>query len=155
VPGDALPQLAAAATAIVDELRRTVLDLRPTVTETPELGPAMRAYAAVIAAQREFELHFHEGRRPLPELPERVRTHLFRVFQEMLANVQRHAGAKRVDVWLVLQTADDGRGFTPGEAGGGIGLTTMRERAELLGGSFAIESSPARGTVVTVEFPLP
>lgn len=162
LPDDALPQLAAEAGVIVDELRRTVLDLRPTVTETPELATAMRAYAAAIAAQREFELHFHEGRQPLPELPERTRIHLFRVFQEMLANVQRHAGAKRVDVSLhrdggrlVLQTSDDGRGFTPGGAGGGIGLATMRERAELLGGSFAIESSPARGTVVTVEFPLP
>jgi signal transduction histidine kinase len=159
--GDALPALAEEAGTIVNELRRTILDLRPPITETPELAPAIRGYAAAVAAQCGLELHFHEGRQPPPALPERTRRHLFRIFQELLTNVQRHAGATRVDVSLhrdgsrlVLQVSDDGRGFAPGD-GGGIGLDTMRERAELLGGTLSIESAPARGTAVTVEIPLP
>jgi signal transduction histidine kinase len=128
----------------------------------------MQAHASARAAQGGFAVHFHEGRQPLPELPARTRAHLFRIFQEMLANAQRHAGATRVDVSLhrdrgrlVLQVSDDGRGFEPpahdaaGEAGDGMGLETMRERAELLGGTFTVESEPARGTAVTVEIPLP
>jgi len=159
---EALPALAVEAGAIVEDLRRTVLDLRPVISETPNLGPAMRAYASEVATQRGFEICFHEGRQPLPELPVRTRTHVFRIFQEMLANVQRHAEAGRVDVSLhregadlVLQVSDDGRGFDSVAASGGMGLATMRERAELLGGTFAIESAPQRGTVVTVEVPLP
>lgn len=161
--GETLPALAAETGAIVDELRRTVLDLRPAITETPGVAPAFQAYASAVAVQRGWELCFHEGQQPIPDLPARVRTHLFRVFQEMLANIQRHAGAMRVDISLyrdgsrlVLQVSDDGRGFDPDRPAdpGGIGLETMRERAELLGGTLAIESEPQRGTAVTVEIPL-
>lgn len=159
--GETLPALAEDAGAIVEELRRTVLDLRPVFSDSDEYAPAMRGYAAAVTARRGLELHFHEGRQALPALAQRERTHLFRIFQEMLANVVRHAGAKRVDVslhrkgqLLVLQVSDDGRGFVSGSVGGGIGLETMRERAELLGGTLAVASAPKLGTAITVEISL-
>jgi two-component system sensor histidine kinase UhpB len=161
VAAETLPALAEEAGAIVDELRRTVLDLRPAAFETADLVTALRAYASTVAGSGGFALHFHEGREPVPDLDRRVRTHLFRIFQEMLTNVMRHARATRVDVSLhgsggrlVLQVSDDGRGVGAG-GGGGIGLETMRERAELLGGSLAVGSAPGGGTVVTAEIPLP
>lgn len=158
--GEALPALAIEAGAIVDELRRTALDLRPANFESADLVPAFRAYASAVARHGGFELRFHEGGQRFPDLPVRVRTHLFRIFQEMLANILRHAGATRVDVSLhadgrrlVLQVSDDGQGIGTGGTGG-IGLETMQERAELLGGTLAVEKAPERGTAVTVEIPL-
>jgi signal transduction histidine kinase len=159
---EALPGIADEAGAIVEELRRTVLDLRPVIFETADIAAAFRAYASSVAVHGGFELHFHEGRQALPALPVRMKTHLFRIFQEMLTNVLRHAGATRVDVSLhrdgarlVLQVSDDGRGIDADDIGGGIGLETMRERTELLGGAFTVESASSRGTAVTVEIPMP
>jgi signal transduction histidine kinase len=89
---------------------------------------------------------------------------VLRIVQESLANIRKHAGARRVDVTLDqgetqlrLVIEDDGTGFTPGELGRSemprFGLSTMRERAGNLGGTFLLESSPGAGTRVTVELP--
>ena len=88
---------------------------------------------------------------------------LFRIFQEALTNVVRHAGAKYVDVDLVvtpemltLQVHDDGRGIEAGEISGlhSLGLLGMRERAQRLGGTFDIRGVPDDGTIVTVSIPV-
>ena len=90
----------------------------------------------------------------------------FRIVQEAVRNTCRHAGARRLDVSLELggdelavAVADDGRGFSPdGPASGGadhLGLLGSRERARLLGGSFALRSAPGEGTVVGAVLPLP
>lgn len=88
--------------------------------------------------------------------------HLYRIVQEALTNVARHARARRVAVrlhrrgqMLTLAVHDDGVGFTPddGEARG-LGLTTMRERAEIMGGTLTIRSRPRRGTEVRIAVPL-
>jgi PAS domain S-box-containing protein len=84
---------------------------------------------------------------------------VYRVLQEALTNVARHAGARSVNVRLVrrsgsveLRVQDDGAGFTPGK-GGRLGLRGMRERAALLGGSVEVESQPGAGTTITARIP--
>ena len=90
-------------------------------------------------------------------------TAVFRMLQETLTNVARHAGATRVDISftvgridLVLEVRDDGRGITPAEVAGGrsLGLVGLRERAIACGGMLAIEGTPGRGTRVAIRVPL-
>ena len=83
-----------------------------------------------------------------------------RILQEALANVRRHSGARNVEVGLrtddeaiLIEVADDGRGFDPGSARAGIGLSAMRERVEGLGGEIEVRSRPGEGTKVTVRVP--
>ena len=100
-------------------------------------------------------------------LPPEVETALYRIVQEALTNVARHAKAHSVSVLLEkrgssmkLIVEDDGQGFDvpqvmgSGPHEGNLGLYGMRERASLLGGTFAIESTPGAGTTVFVEIPL-
>lgn len=106
---------------------------------------------------------------PLPSVSLPVKIVLYRILQEALANIHRHAGtnAARVRLWadgarLRLEVADDGRGFEPPPLTGPaatereehIGLRGMRERAALVGGSICLESSPGRGTRVSVDVPV-
>jgi signal transduction histidine kinase len=93
-------------------------------------------------------------------LPSATIAELYRVIQESLANVYRHAGATRVDIELrqgegtLLRMSDDGRGFAVVEARGlGHGLRTMEERATLIGATMCVTSSPGAGTTVTVTIP--
>ncbi len=91
---------------------------------------------------------------------------LFRFVQEALTNVRKHAGAREATVTLALAgpdrlrvvVTDDGRGFTPGPQGSGkvrpLGLTSMRERVEALGGTFEVRSPPGSGTQVTATIPM-
>jgi signal transduction histidine kinase len=85
---------------------------------------------------------------------------VYRVLQEALTNVARHASARNVSVRLVrdettveLRVQDDGAGFEPG-AGGHLGLRGMRERAALLGGSVEVESQPGAGATITAHLPV-
>jgi signal transduction histidine kinase len=95
---------------------------------------------------------------PLPRL---LQTTVYRVLQEALTNVARHARARRVSLRLVrteaaveLRVQDDGTGFESA-AGGRLGLRGMRERAALLGGSVEVESQLGVGTTITAHFPVP
>lgn len=96
-------------------------------------------------------------------IPERIQLAVYRLVQEALQNVLRHADAEEVTVTLraqgpsvLLRVEDDGRGFDREAPGwkAGLGLASMRERVHLLGGSFAIYSSPGQGTVIEARFPL-
>jgi signal transduction histidine kinase len=94
------------------------------------------------------------------DLPEEHRTCIYRIVQEALRNVVRHANAKNVrirldqgDDELILTIQDDGHGFVP-ERDKGLGLLGMQERVTHLHGSFRIESTPGVGTSVRVELPL-
>ncbi len=107
-----------------------------------------------------------QGEIPPVDLP--VKIALYRILQEALSNVYRHAGVQRATVrlsnhhgWVRLEVIDQGRGFTPPpltgpeatERGEHIGLRGMRERVSLVGGTFAIESAPGAGTRIIVEVP--
>jgi two-component system, chemotaxis family, sensor kinase Cph1 len=95
-------------------------------------------------------------------LPETLETTLYRVVQEALTNVVKHAQASNVSIVLTSKDGaatavveDDGRGFTPEDAAaGGIGLAGMRERLALVGGRLEIETHPDGGTTVVAEAPL-
>ncbi|MEQ8234240.1 MAG: ATP-binding protein, partial [Gammaproteobacteria bacterium] len=104
--------------------------------------------------------------RDLPSLDDEQRIGIYRIVQEALTNVARHAHASKVQVelraapgkagesTLLLSIADNGVGFTPASSRPGLGLRGMRERAQALGGRFLLASGAGQGTRTTVELPL-
>ena len=151
----------------VGEARRVIANLRPTALDDFGLGTALRIETDRLRAEGyrvDYESNLDEEER----LPVAVETALFRIGQEALTNVRRHAGSPRVHVTLDrlegrarLGVRDWGRGFDPASPrigdgpGERVGLNSMQERVALLGGSFQVESRPGLGTLVTVEVPLP
>jgi signal transduction histidine kinase len=94
------------------------------------------------------------------KLPAGKSHHLYCIVRECLTNIQRHASATQIGIAfsqpadiLLVEISDDGRGFDPQEAGGGFGLSGMKERVEFLGGSLAIQSSPGVGTKIKLSVP--
>jgi signal transduction histidine kinase len=162
-----LREARAIATRSLDELRRLMHDLRPSVLDDLGLVPALQWYADRHLRARGLDVRFDVA--PLPDrLPVELETALFRAAQEALVNVARHARAETVVVEigthgpdLRLDIEDDGAGFDVAgvapQAGDlrGLGLMGMRERIELFGGSVQINSSPGRGTHVAITVPLP
>ena len=135
--------------------------LRPPILDDLGLEPALRWLARSVgeASGLAVELEIES----LPELDGDVQTLLFRVAQEALNNVAKHAQARDVLVRLVgrgshllLHVADDGRGCAPEDAlrGGGSGLGGMRERLRLYGGSLELHSAPGEGMRLRVKVPL-
>ncbi len=112
-----------------------------------------------LTPERRIALTIGEGLRGA--LPRKIGVELLRVLREILTNARRHSGARKIEVrlWtegdtLVVEVADDGRGFDPAVAQGGVGLVGMRERVEALGGEVEVSSRPGNGTEVTVRVPL-
>ncbi len=147
-------------TAGVDETLRTVRriasDLRPGILDDLGLTAALQWHADEFQARTGIRCRvtFRDG---LPTLGGALATAVFRIVQEALTNVARHAGATRVEVSLryhagalALEIADDGRGITDGErlGSGSFGLLGMRERAYLHGGDLTVAGEPGRGTTV-------
>lgn len=148
------------ARAGLEEARRSVLNLRAAPGAGTPLPEALAALGRAVTAETGVRVHVRTtgGRAaPQPLEPE-----LFRIAQEALTNVRRHAHATEVAISLSttpravrLTIKDDGHGFrTRAVPAGRLGLVGMRERAELLGGRFRVFSSPGRGTSVTVSVPL-
>lgn len=147
--------------AAVSELRSLIFELRPPALEDEGLVPTLAKRLDVLGRTHGIKVALVA---PLSErLEPGVETGLFRIVQEALANVARHADAGRVEVALEMvdmsvrvTVSDDGVGFDP-EARAilsrRLGLTSMRERAQALGGDLVIDSTPGRGTRVTVSVP--
>jgi signal transduction histidine kinase len=138
------------------ETRRALHDLRATPLEDLGLSLAIRTLAENVAARCGLELTLDISDQ-LKELPPEVEQCYYRVAQEALDNVARHADAsqlevslKRRDGDLVLRVADDGTGFANGDdaSQNGFGLRGMRERAELIGGTLEVESRSGEGTTI-------
>jgi signal transduction histidine kinase len=148
---------------LLDRVRRLALDLRPSLLDDLGLLPALcwhvERYQAHTGIAVELRHTGVEGRRFGSELE----TAVYRVAQEALTNVARHAGVRdaAVRLWLAggvlgVQVEDRGRGFdpaAPGCSGASTGLRGMRERVELLAGRLSVESAPGSGTCVWAEFP--
>jgi len=148
-----------------EELHRVIHDLRPSVLDDLGLASALEWYAThrLEPAGLEVSLEVDE----LPALPGEVETTTFRIYQEIVTNILKHAQAERVAIELdvrqdqdgvarlVLAVEDDGVGFTGEPGGGGMGLVGMRERAALVGGTLRVDSEPGMGTRVVLEVPLP
>jgi len=148
------------ARAGLEEARRSVLSLRAAPGAAAPLPEALAALGRALTAETGVRVHLRTaGARPVPQ---RLEPELFRIAQEALTNVRRHAHAKEVAVTLSstrrgvrLTIRDDGTGFAArGVPPGRLGLIGMRERAELLGGRFHVTSAPRHGTTVTVSAPV-
>ncbi len=163
LPGDKDAEISALRMVvrdIVGELRETIYQLRSTVSEEEDIVAVAGRYLDRFAERTGISAKW------LPSasrsLPYRIEHELWRIGQEALVNVERHADAREVVVrWEVhdgvarLEVADDGSGFEPaGVEGEHYGLVGMRERADAIGAQLAIESEPGRGTRVAVELAL-
>jgi signal transduction histidine kinase len=162
-----LHEKAAIMSARIDEtiqiIRRITTELRPGVLDTAGLIAALEWQAQQFENQTGIRCRVRSFvRETLWE--QDLNTAFFRIFQETLTNIIRHANATRVEVrfaemddWLVLMVKDDGRGISESEIHNtqSIGLLGMRERAALLGGEVRLRGEPSRGTTVTVRIPRP
>jgi signal transduction histidine kinase len=155
-----LDRAAASVEGTVSDVRRVVYALRPPALDQLGLVGALRQHAATLSmgdARLTCDVMAPE---PMPALPAAVEVAAFRISQEALTNVARHAHARRAEVVIAcdhalhLEVRDDGLGL-PQQPHTGVGLTSMRERATELGGSFDITPSPGGGTLVRVVLPLP
>jgi signal transduction histidine kinase len=141
------------------EIHRIIHDLRPSLLDDLGLAPAMRAYADEHLKGQGLNVSL-EIDEHLPSRPE-IETVIFRVYQELVTNILRHAQAEQVSVELyerdgklILDVEDDGHGFDPDAKSEGAGITGMRERAALVNGTIRFDSEADMGTHVVVEIPL-
>ena len=161
------PRSLADAQAVVDDLidkaRSMALDLRPAMLDDLGLVPALLWYLDRYTSQTSIEVRFsHDGLER--RLPPETETAAYRIVQEALTNVARHADIGEVAVALrpvngslEMSIRDAGAGFDPEvvlESSTSTGLNGMRERAELLGGRLSVESLPGGGTTLTAHLPL-
>ena len=146
----------------IQEVRRISRDLRPSVLDDLGLLPAMTALLEEFRLRTEIQV---QQKTPpcRMRLPEQIETTLYRITQEALTNIERHADASEITVatgWngntFWLSVADNGNGFNVREvmAGRGIGLRNMQERTEFLAGEFIIDSAPRGGTRIKAIFPM-
>lgn len=157
----------ATADAMLDSLHQIIADLRPPLLDDLGLPSAIAAYAKQRLGPAGISAQLCDQMPDLPVPPD-VATALFRIAQEALNNVVKHAHATRVaialavrDGALVLTVEDNGTGFQVpaaedlGTSARGFGLLGMQERASILGAEFDLQTAPGQGTVVTVRVPLP
>ena len=144
----------------IADIRRLVYDLRPPALDDLGLVEALRQLAERYGSKDEPLRVVVEAPEDLPNLPAAVEVAVYRVAQEALTNVARHARARTCVVRLVLnedvalEIVDDGVGI-PAQRSAGVGLSSMHERASELGGSCVLQSVPKGGTQVLVRLPLP
>jgi two-component system, NarL family, sensor histidine kinase LiaS len=161
-PNEAKKHLAEADTlvdSVRKELTNLVDELRPQPMEAGDLSEALKAYTMEWSHRSEIGLDFHlEGSDEILSMD--IRETLFRIAQEALANVARHSSASQVELSIeygkdtvALAIKDNGCGFDTSVQHGGLGLHSMQERAEAMGGSFTVDSGPGRGTRVVVVLP--
>ncbi len=152
---DLVDQLASAVTEATTRLRTLLFELRPPALDTAGLDGALEELidrSLPRDVHRVFVWHVE-----VEALDETSRVVLYRVAAEALANIREHAEAREVRVLagseggvVTLEISDDGRGFDPAQAppSGHLGLIAMRERLELIGGTFAVRSAPGEGTTI-------
>lgn len=147
--------------ATLQDVRRLAVQLRPTALDDFGLAPALERLVQTFSEATDIRVEL-EAQLGSERLPAEVETTLYRIVQEALTNIIKHAEASNVSILLVRRDGsatvvieDDGKGFEPGATReGGLGLEGMRERAELHDGRLTIESSPDSGTTLAVEVPL-
>ena len=156
---DELTQVKDVVRQLLEEVRRIARELRPQMLEDLGLPSALSELARGFARLTgiDVEQTFDD---PIPELSRQKELAVYRVAQEGLTNVARHAGASHVQLSLttgrnslILRLADDGRGVTPNELNGHGGLRGMRERAVFVGGALAIRRGTTGGVELQLEVP--
>jgi two-component system, NarL family, sensor histidine kinase DevS len=156
----AVAQLRELVVATLQDVRRLAVELRPQALDDFGLVPALERLVDTFREATGISVEF-ESRLGDSRLPSEVETTLYRIVQESLTNIAKHAGARNVSVLLLRKPGavsalveDDGHGFDPSDGHVGIGLEGMRERLALLEGRLEIESS-GTGTSIVSEVPLP
>jgi signal transduction histidine kinase len=148
------------AEAGLAEMRALIFELRPESLETEGLVAAITKQAAAIRARYQMQVECRIGDEPEAPLP--LKETVYRITQEALNNIAKHAHATSVEIELTsapgaisLCVSDNGVGFDPtGEFPGHLGLRSMRERAEKSGGALTIDSAPGKGTTINASFHL-
>jgi len=149
----------------IDETRAVMLDLRPPALDDWGLDSALRQYAQQFEKRTGIRTLVHR-RGPAQRLPRALESCLYRIAQEALTNVWKHADAESAEVLLdigrrrcLLEIRDDGRGIEPEALARAdsehLGLASLRDRAQLVGGRLGIHCTPGKGTTVSVSAPLP
>jgi len=155
-----LNEIALLSRQAMTELRAVVEGLRTPDVERDGLLPAIRSLADLLSRVHHIEIEVLADIEP--GLEGRAEHEVFRIVQEALTNAVRHSEAAKVTVsvengdWLAVTIRDDGHGFEPNARnyrGRRLGLTSMRERASMLGGTLSIDSSPGAGATVRLEVP--
>ena len=161
---DGLRDAAEAMRRSVEGLRAAIFEMR--LDETLERSLASSLQALVELSRRmargRYTVELALGEGTAEAVPTATGKELVRIIQEALNNARRHSGARNIRVTLKLEgdgvlaeVSDDGRGFDPRSAVGGVGMNSMRSRADTLGGHLEIESEPGKGTTVRFKGPLP
>ena len=156
-----VPESQRAIEKMIEQVQTLAFELRPSTLDEFGLAGALRLLVArhgeLARVRASFTAHPPDARAPVE-----IETACFRIAQEALSNVARHASARHVEVTLTAQgvdleltARDDGVGFDVERLRTGLGLVGMAERAELAGGRLDIESAPGAGTVLRARFPLP
>jgi signal transduction histidine kinase len=153
---------------LVDEVHHLAWELRPAALDDLGLQTALQNYAEKWSEHSSVAVDFHCGGLGRERLPPEVETTVYRVVQETLTNVLKHAEARHVSViverrrdHVLVIVEDDGKGFEVEEAvpapslGRGLGLLGMRERVALVGGALKLDSSPGAGTTARARIPVP
>ena len=154
------------ASQAIKDLRQLIFGLRPEVLDDLGLVPAVREYAKEYLESRGVHVEVNSSRWQ-SRLPSEIEAPVFRIIQEAITNIARHAQATEAQIDLHLadsthcvQVEDNGIGFDPSQvdqvqpSGQGLGLRGMEERVSILGGTFQIESQAGRGTRIVAEIPL-
>jgi two-component system NarL family sensor kinase len=147
----------------IKELRDLLLGLRPPMLDDMGLFKALETHLKNFGIKNAIQCSFQPPE-ILPRLTRDAQINLFRIVQEALNNVEKHAGASHVTIEietspqkLYLTVRDDGKGFSTQRARSkprNLGIASMRERSELLGGHLKIKSEADRGTVISIDIPL-
>lgn len=150
------------ANEVISTVRKISSSLRPSLLDDVGLVPAIEWYCRDFSKRTGIQTDFQASVQDI-QLEEKIKTGLFRIFQESLTNVARHANATRVQVSLdlkdqsvLLLVMDNGRGFKQEEiaAKKTLGILGIRERAVMMKGEYTISSAPGKGTTTTVRVPL-
>jgi signal transduction histidine kinase len=157
----AVTELRESVVSALQDVRRLAVELRPRALDDFGLVPALERLTSGMAEDTGLAVDL-EARLREERLPEEIETTLYRVIQQALNNVVKHASAAHVSVVLAQRNGvvtaiieDDGRGFTPGEeTERGVGLVGMRERVALVEGRLTVESSKGAGTTLVIEVPM-
>ncbi len=147
---------------IIDEVRRISNNLMPSVLEVFSIPIAFRNLFTETEEHSNLRIYF-EAKGNFDDLDKKIKTYIYRLTQEALNNIVKHAEAREVRVSLTRNTdqltlviRDDGKGFLPDTVvrEGGNGIHNMRERASLLQGEIEIRSAPSKGTTITLTVPI-
>ena len=150
---------------LIEDVRRISTNLRPMALDQFGLVTALRHLTQEFQKTNKMDVSFETHLGSLSGLGMQIDIAIYRIAQEALTNAAKHSGAKSVSVLLScsppsskLVVQDNGRGFHMKKGNRsrrpGLGLMSMQERAEILGGTFTIESVPRKGVTVSVEIPL-